>query len=249
MTEIFEDLPCQEQELSFDTTNVYLARSIRPRYSLQGLKTEEGEYNNYALMLSDQCPWHFVIRTDMEEIELDGSLPSQIGACIDILSDYNPLIELDGRNGKFRRFPISAVKETLTNALIHFDPLEDYRIYVSHNSNRIKVESPGGFNSKSDYGRSHMIGPRNMKMGLMMVELGEATLTGRGLAIVRNNYSTSGMMPSIQKTKNRFIVRLPSLDSLSQMNENGKAIVLSFLRENRSALMSRISHELMISSH
>ncbi|MBE6528728.1 MAG: hypothetical protein E7Z64_06195 [Thermoplasmata archaeon] len=245
MTESYECLPSIHQDLTFRNVRPFLDDRLGRRFTLKDLLTESGEYNNYAYLLSDQCPWHIVMDHDGRRMTYSGPLPVQLSRCLSDLQECNPSISLGSKPGRYRRYPTLAVREVMSNSLIHFDASLEADISVSMSDNVLSVTSPGGVRSCSDTAT----GPRNGRMSNLLRHLNLASRPGCGMDIIRSSYSRSGLSPAIIKTEHRFTVRLPSLDSKGASSSDMKETVSEFLRSRPGSMLADLAGGTMLSVH
>jgi hypothetical protein len=246
MLHSFEELRSPNQELSFKQINDYVYKKSGKR-TISGLMTDDGFYNNYAYMISDQCPWHFIIRTDGYDMVFDGPLPVQLEQCYEHLRENSPFTTILHRVAKYRCYPSSAILETLVNATLHFDASRMSPIVIELERDLMNITSPGGLLPPQEWTDIVTTNPRNRRMADLMVSLKYASLKGRGLSMIKSGYHTSGLVPCFIRTEDEFSVRLPSLDMRSRTPENDANMVLSYLLEHRSATISELSMNTMLS--
>lgn len=245
----FEDLPAEKQKITFKTYRDF-ARKYWGESSLpDGVYARSKVYNNFALMLADQCPWHIIVRAGDDERVYVGPLMIQMRECLWDIKETTPFVNLTKRAAKYKRFPGTAIQEALVNAVIHFDPSLGHEIVIDYSEELMTISSPGGIIGRGDIDGLSSTIPRNVKTSMLLENLGYAKMAGRGMDIIRGCYCTSGLIPVIISGSDNFSVQLPSLDNSSKTSAEGTDIVLEYLRMNRSGNIMHVSRQLMMSSH
>jgi len=247
MTIIFEDLDSGSQNLSFDRITQFITDKLGPTARIKNLRTPTGKYSNFALSVSDQCPWRIRLQMYGEPVPMDGPLPVQFEMCIDHIFDDMPSVPILNRIATFKRFPKSAVQEALVNAMIHCDLSAHEDISVTVEEDLVTVWSPGGLFRPDEWDNVRMANPRNPSMANLFCSLDLAFLKNRGTTIIKSSYASSGVIPCIIRNKDSFSVRLPSIDSKVKDSEEGYITILDYLTANGSTTLSRMSSDMMIS--
>lgn len=245
MTTCFEDMPANDQNLTFCNINSHLEGRIPQKEFPQGLKNSDDSFNNFAYMLSDQCPWHIVLRADGRETVYDGPLPKQMHDCFQDFQSMTPIVKLNNRIGQYKRFPGTAVQEAIVNSIIHFDASLMRPIVIDVDRNVVRVSSPGGVLPPEFWVDMTSTNPRNRKLSKLMVSMNLATLKGRGLEMIRGCYHKSGMVPHISRGAD-FHISLPSIDGGNDI-DGRYLMVLDYARDNRGARIADMSSDLMVS--
>ncbi len=243
----FEDGPSHIQDLTFDRINRLMIEKKLPNMDrLTSLQTTDGAYSNHALFLSDQCPWHIRFTSDDETMVFDGPLPVQLEGCYEHIRGLAPFISVIGRVGKYKRFPSAAVLESLVNAIMHFDASTGDDIIVTMTEKVITITNPGGLLTPDEWTDYVSTNPRNRRLAKLLVDMKLASLSGKGMNIIKSNYNSSGMIPTLEYSNDRFVVRLPALDSHLRIEE-GKEVVLQYLQEKKWIKIAEMSSDLMMS--
>ncbi len=199
----FEDMQSDIQELTFDELAPAIVDKVSKKIALVGTKTPEGLYNNYAYLISDQCPWHINFTADGTLRTFSGPMPKQLNDCLDVISTFNQSVLVANRAGFFKQFPVIAVRESLVNALIHFDPSVRKDICVNVRKDRLMITSPGGMVPVT----------RNQRTGELMKLIGYASLKGNGTSKIRTTYDGTGIAPMLKNGKHQFLTILPSIEN------------------------------------
>ena len=243
MSQHYEDRPAERQKMTFKTYREFAVKRGGQSSLPEGVYARPKVYNNFALSLSDQCPWHLILRTDKEEKEYFGPLIMQEMECAELLKDSTPFVKLYSRASKYKRLPSVAVEEALANAVIHFDSSLERDIIIDFRDDGLTIRSPGGFIEKDNFDVIVSTCPRNPKTALLMKSLGLVRLEGTGLELIRGCYLTTGLMPVITSDADSFCIQLPSLDNADRTIPEETETVISYLRSYGSGniwSMSRI---------
>lgn len=245
----FEDLPADRQKMTFKTYRDF-ARKYWGESSLpDGVYARSKIYNNFALMLADQCPWHIIVRAENKEHIYFGPLVIQMRECLWDIKETTPFVNLESKVAKFKRFPGTAIQESLVNAVMHFDPSLGRDIVIEFTDDLMTITSPGGIEERPDMDRLYSTAPRNAKTSMLLQNLGYAKMIGQGMGLIRGCYCTSGLIPVVISGSDDFSIQLPSLDNTAKTITQGTDIVLEYLRMNRSGNVLEISRQLMMSVH
>jgi len=200
-------------------------------------------------MMSDQNPWRIEVYADGETNKMSGPLIMQIDDAMTAITAHNPPVEIRRRGGMYRRFPSIAVREALTNAVIHSDLSANEHIMVSMEEDCLSVSSPGGVFTPDEWRDISSTNPRNRKMAELLIGMRYASLKGKGMTVMKNCYIGSGLLPCIIHGQDRFTVKLPAMDNPIKDACTGASMISDYLMSNRGALISEISRDLMISVH
>jgi len=248
MTQPFEDNPAPCKLMTFDGIDPFLAKNVGNICSpIEGMVDDAGRLTNFALVLSDQNPWCIGVTSKYGCEWMSGPLVTQIDAAMNFITANNPPIEIKKRGGMYRRFPSIAVKEALVNSIIHSDLSIEERITVEMNDDMLSVRSPGGMFVPDEWKDVTSTNPRNRRLAKLMVDARYASLKGRGLMLIKNCYTGSGLMPCIIQDGRSFTVRLPAMDAPVKDERTGDQLVVEYLGRKRGALISDISRDLMVS--
>lgn len=249
MSSNFEDRPAERQKMTFKTYREFARKRWDENSLPEGTYARRNVYNNFALLLADQCPWHLVLRTKNGEKMYFGPLFIQMIECAILLKEATPFVQLLGRASRYKRLPSVAVEEALANAVIHFDASLEQDIIIDFNEESLTITSPGGFIGEDLFDVIVSTCPRNPKTSLLLKRLGYVRLEGSGLRQIKGCYTTSGLMPTIMSGSDSFCIQLPSLDNRQRTNLQETEVVLEYLRCNGSGNIVTISRLLMIQVH
>ena len=242
----YEGTESLSQQLTFEQAKLIINQKARRDIALLDIRTAAGTYNNYALLISDQCPWHIILDSPMEYIEFSGPLPIQMMDCIERIRTLNPTVDVSYRVGKFKRFPSIAIKEAIVNSIIHFDPstMKDIHIVMDHNM--ICIRSPGSMSNNRAYSESST-SARNNRLAHLMMHMGYASLKGKGTTSMKLCYDGTGSIPRIKNTDEEFQVFIPSIDSKSISPSKRESDVHAYILRRPGCQISELSAETMIS--
>ncbi len=225
----FESGISDNQRLTFDYIENQLRRvaRIEPEEAFV-IRNDDGRYNNFALMLSDQCPWHIEIQSIYGTVAVtEGSILGQYIQALDIIESMNPKIYIPGRPVAGRKYPCDAIREALENAVIHmnYGLRENIQVVVLNHS--ISILSPGII-----FRKGHRdIYPRNMQMKKLFNVMGKSGPNRSGFREIRTPYINTEFSPVIMETREMdFIVILPEIMSISRSYECRSRKIVRYLR-------------------
>ena len=225
----YEDMRSIEQELTFEQASEEFAKRNIEFGELQmrtlGIVSEDGQFTNLGLLLSDQCP-HIIkaatfAGTDQNNFqnryEFTGSLLKQIDdayrfldMCNETRATFNGLIREDHRS-----YPETAIREALLNAVVH----RDYAIFaptlISVYSNRLEIISIGGLVAgvSIDDVMMGLSVCRNHKLADVFYRLKLIEAYGTGMQKIHSAYTPHGTVPKIEVTSGAFKIMLPNLNA------------------------------------
>ncbi len=243
----FECLESPVQELTFKKIGPHIEKRTNNHPYMLGSRTDSGLHNNYAYMISDQCPWHITLESRTKRISFTGPMPVQIDSCLLAVSDLNPSISAFNRAVLCRRFPSIAIREALINAVIHFDASRFEDITVELKEDLIVISSPGTLYDRSR--PAYMSGPRNMNMGILLRAINYAKLNGSGINNIKASYRFSGKAPCFKEIDGRFTVFLPALNLKGDSSFSNKNRVCKELSNRPGINIMELSSETMLSIH
>ena len=159
----FEELPCRDQNLTFDVLHCKLAESIQIKtFNQDTLKTlnlydEKNGYNNAAGLLADNNHFPGIdivkfgesISVIQKRITFENiSVLNIYEKSIDVFKDYYQYEMIQGADREKReKIPEAAFREAIANALIHRAWDMESQIRVMMFDDRIEIVSPGGLPS------------------------------------------------------------------------------------------------------
>ena len=190
----------------------------------RGLVNDEGLFTNLALLLSDQCAHTVKIaifqgnnkRSIKGQKEIGGSVIKQIVMTYKLLENFNGEKDVYTANGAVRRkdFPMVAVKEAVTNAIVHRDYCLSGSTLINVFDNRLEVLSLGGIAPKLSAEAIQMgiSQSRNEGLAKIMADLKIMLNYGTGFSKIKSAYVGEKIVPEIVTTLGAFKVVLPNIN-------------------------------------
>ncbi len=211
----------------------------------------DGSYTNLAFLLSDQCPAGMKLAAFsdrdktgfLDRAEVRGSVLSQVQEAMDFLDKYNPLrSQISGiRRVDFRAYPDYALREALTNAVVHRDYSLNADTLVSVFDDGVTVASYGGL--RRGLGMDDIMmgvsSPRNPKLASIFYRLGFIEAYGTGIPRMMGEYNDALEKPYIELSSNVFKVELPAF-SPAVAEQSAVDTILTFARGHDSFSRSDI---------
>ena len=245
----FEDMRSLNQVLTFETAKKeFKARKVTyglPQMQTLKIISADGLYTNLGLLLSEQCP--FTIKAAVFEgtnqnvfkdrREFCGSIMQQMNEVYNYIDLYNKthstfhkLLRIDARD-----YPEVALREALTNTLVHRDYSFRASTLISIYDDRIEFVSVGGLISGLELD-DLLVGVsvcRNPHLANIFYRLQLIEAYGTGMKKILEAYADSAVQPQIQATSNAFKITLPNLNYV-----NNKPEVIGVVRESGSSYLS-----------
>lgn len=235
----FEELPCKDQELSFEILRRKLRESIQiETFSKDTLKTlnlydDVNGFNNAAGLLADKN--HFpgidivkfgenisIIqkRATFENI----SVLEVYEKALDVFRDYYQYEVIQGADRKkMEKIPEAAFREAIANALIHRVWDVDSQIRVSMFDDRIEIVSPGGLPSgitEEEYLSGKLSVLRNRNLANVFYRLGFVEIFGTGITRIKQLYTDGLQKPDFEVSENAIRIVLPILEKNVNLTED-----------------------------
>ena len=265
--ERFEELRSHNQKLSFsELTRQFASRNItfekRDKKRLN-IITEEGQYTNLGLLLSDQCTHTIKVAafegTDTsvfkDRREFEGSLFKQLDETYSWLnfhnctnSSFEGLYRIDTRD-----YPAAAVRESLLNAIVHRDYSISASILIHLFSDRMEIISAGGLveGLRRDDIMLGVSAARNVNLSKVFYRLHLIEAYGSGLPRIYSCYSDvlsqktgySGnklISPEISVSDNAFKLTLPNVNYWLSKNVTSGADVSPFQVHRETEILQMI---------
>ena len=255
----FEELPCKDQELSFEILHRKLKETVRiENFDKDTLKTlnlydDVNGFNNAAGLLADKN--HFpgidivkfgenisIIqkRSTFENI----SVLEVYEKAIEVFRDYYQYEVIQGADRKkMEKIPEAAFREAIANALIHRVWDVDSQIRVSMFDDRIDIVSPGGLPSgitEEEYLSGKLSVLRNRNLANVFYRLGFVEIFGTGIMRIRQLYEKSLRKPEFEVSENAIQIVLPVWESNLDLTEDEK-MIYGILSKNRLKSMGEIA--------
>lgn len=257
----YEELPCKDQNLTFDILNHELKKSIQiETFNIDTLKTlnlydDKNGYNNAAGLLADHnsFPGIDIVKfgNNISIIEKRAtfeniSILRSYEKTLDIFNDYYQYEVIEGiERKKVERIPKEAFREAIANGLIHRAWDVDSQIRVLMFDDQIEIISPGGLPSgitEGEYLAGKLSVLRNRNLANVFYGLGFVEIFGTGVARIKQLYEKSLMKPSFEVSENTIKVVLPVFEDVSNLTSD-EAIVFKALSKSTLKSISEIDQE------
>lgn len=235
----FEELPCKDQELSFEILHRKLKETVRiENFDKDTLKTlnlydDVNGFNNAAGLLADKN--HFpgidivkfgenisIIqkRSTFENI----SVLEVYEKAIEVFRDYYQYEVIQGADRKkMEKIPEAAFREAIANVLIHRVWDVDSQIRVSMFDDRIEIVSPGGLPSgitEEEYLFGKLSVLRNRKLANVFYRLGFVEIFGTGITRIKQLYAEALIKPDFEVSENAIKIVLPIFEKNADLTED-----------------------------
>lgn len=239
----FEELPYNEQKLTFEVLHQKLKESIQiETFNKDTLKTlnlydNNNGYNNAAGLLADRN--HFpgidivkfgqnisVIqkRATIENI----SILEVYDKAIDMFRDYYQYEIIEGAERKnVEKIPEAAFREAIANALIHRAWDIESQIRVLMFDDRIEVISPGGLPSgitEDEYLSGKISVLRNRNLANVFYRLGFVEIFGTGITRIKQLYEAGLRKPDFEVSENTIKIMLPVFEENMNLTEDERTV-------------------------
>lgn len=255
----FEELPCKDQDLSFEVLQRRLKESILiETFNKDTLRTlnlydNVNGFNNAAGLLADKN--HFpgidivkfgenisIIqkRTAVENISILDAYEKALA----VYRDYYQYEVIQGADRKkMEKIPEAAFREAIANALIHRVWDVDSHIRVSMFDDRIEVVSPGGLPSgitAEEYLSGKLSVLRNRNLANVFYRLGFVEIFGTGITRIKQLYTEGLMKPDFEVSENAIKIVLPLFEKDANLTEDER-VIYKLLSKNILKPMSEIA--------
>lgn len=255
----FEELPCKDQELSFEILQSNLKEKIQiETFNKDTLKTlnlydDVNGFNNAAGLLADKNHFPGIdivkfgenISIIQKRITFENT--SVLGIyekALSVFRDYYQYEVIQGADRKMvEKIPEAAFREAIANALIHRVWDVDSQIRVSMYDDKIEVVSPGGLPSgitEDEYLSGKLSVLRNRNLANVFYRLGFVEIFGTGITRIKQIYSEASVKPSFEVSENAIQIVLPVYEESTNLTEDEK-IVYKLLSKNMLKSMSEIA--------
>lgn len=239
----FEELPCKDQELSFEVLHRKLKESIQiETFNQDTLKTlnlydNVNGFNNAAGVLADKnrFPGIDIVKFG-ENISIiqkrstfeNTSVLDAYEKAIDVFRDYYRYEVIQGADRKkMEKIPEAAFREAIANALIHRVWDVDSQIRVSMFDDRIEIVSPGGLPSGitvEEYLSGKLSVLRNRNLANVFYRLGFVEIFGTGITRIKQLYEEGLIKPDFEVSENAIKIMLPIFEKNANLTEDEKTI-------------------------
>ena len=255
----FEELPCKDQELSFEILYSKLKESVQiETFNKDTLKTlnlydDVNGFNNAAGLLADKnhFPGLDIVKFGEDISIIQKRITFENTSVLDIYEkalsvfrDYYQYEVIQGADRKrVEKIPEASFREAIANALIHRVWDVDSQIRVSMFDDRIEVVSPGGLPSgitEDEYLSGKLSVLRNRNLANVFYRLGFVEIFGTGITRIKQIYSEASVKPSFEVSENATQIVLPIYEENANLTEDEK-VVYKFLSKNIMKSMSEIA--------
>ena len=239
----FEELPCKDQELSFEILQRKLKERIQiETFNQDTLKTlnlydNVNGFNNAAGLLADKNHFPGIdivkfgenISIIQKRITFDNtSVLDEYEKALAVFRDYYQYEIIEGADRKkIEKIPEEAFREAIANALIHRAWDVDSHIRVSMFDDRIEVVSPGGLPSGitvEEYLSGKLSILRNRNLANVFYRLGFVEIFGTGITRIKQLYTEGLMKPDFEVSDNAIKIVLPLFEKNASLTEDEKVI-------------------------
>ena len=239
----FEELPCEEQELTFDTLCQKLKECIQiETFNQDTLKTlnlynSTIGYNNAAGILADKNHFPGIdmmkfgenISVIHKRATFDNiSVLIVYEKALEVFKDYYQYEEIQGADRKkVEIIPEAAFREAIANALIHRVWDVESQIKVSMFDDRIEIISPGGLPpgiTKDEYLSGKLSVLRNRNLANVFYRLGFVEIFGTGITRIKQLYEEGLKQPDFEVSENTIKIVLPVFEKNLNLTEDERKI-------------------------
>lgn len=229
----FEELPCKDQELSFEILCRKLKENIRiENFDKDTLKTlnlynDDNGFNNAAGLLADKnhFPGIDIVKFG-ENISIiqkrstfeNVSVLEVYEKALEVFRDYYQYEVIQGADRKkMEKISEAAFREAIANALIHRVWDVDSQIRVSMFDDRIEIVSPGGLPSgitEEEYLAGKLSVLRNRNLANVFYRLGFVEIFGTGITRIKQLYAEALIKPDFEVSENAIKIMLPIFEKM-----------------------------------
>lgn len=255
----FEELPCKDQELSFEILQSNLKEKIqietfnKDTLKILNLYDDVNGFNNAAGLLADKNHFPGIdivkfgenISIIQKRITFENTSVLDIyEKALSVFRDYYQYEVIQGADRKMvEKVPEAAFREAIANALIHRVWDVDSQIRVSMYDDRIEVVSPDGLPSgitEDEYLSGKLSVLRNRNLANVFYRLGFVEIFGTGITRIKQVYSEASVKPSFEVSENAIQIVLPVYEESTNLTEDEK-VVYKLLSKNMLKSMSEIA--------
>ena len=239
----FEQLPCKEQDLSFEILHQKLKESIQiDTFNIDTLKTlnlydNVKGYNNAAGLLADKnhFPGIDIVKFG-ENISIiqkrvtfeNKSILEVYDQTIETFRDYYRYEIIQGAERKnIEKIPEAAFREAIANALIHRAWDVESQIRILMFDDRIEIISPGGLPAgitEEEYLSGKLSALRNRNLANVFYRLGFVEIFGTGITRIKQLYMDGLRKPDFEVSENTIKMVLPVLEENTNLTEDERTV-------------------------
>lgn len=193
------------------------------------LVTEDEQYTNLALLLSDQCEHTIKIAIYQgsdkavfrDRKEFSGSLLKQMSEVFELIDFYNKTnATFQGLERTDKRdYPMDAIRETLLNCIVHRDYSFSSSTLINIYDDRMEFVSLGGLVQGISMEAIFMgvSQSRNMNLAAVFYRMRLIESYGTGIGKIRNLYKGENNQPQFDTAQGVFRVILPNCNEYKPM--------------------------------
>ena len=239
----FEQLPCKEQDLSFEILHQKLKESIQiDTFNIDTLKTlnlydNVKGYNNAAGLLADKnhFPGIDIVKFG-ENISIiqkrvtfeNKSILEVYDQTIETFRDYYRYEIIQGAERKnIEKIPEAAFREAIANALIHRAWDVESQIRILMFDDRIEIISPGGLPAgitEEEYLSGKLSVLRNRNLANVFYRLVFVEIFGTGITRIKQLYMDGLRKPDFEVSENTIKIVLPVLEENTNLTEDERTV-------------------------
>lgn len=239
----FEELPCEDQELTFDVLSRKLKECIQlEAFNQDTMKTlnlynTTTGYNNAAGILADKNHFPGIdmakfgenISVIYKRATFDNiSALAVYDKALDVFKDYYQYEVIQGADRKkIEKIPEAAFREAIANALIHREWGMTSQIRVSMFEDRVEILSPGGLPpgiTEEEYLSGKLSALRNRNLANVFYGLGFVEIFGTGITRIKQLYEESLKRPDFEVTENTIKIVLPIIENDWNLTDDERKI-------------------------
>ena len=239
----FEELPCKDQELTFEILYEKLKNNIQiETFNRDTLKTlnlcnDINGYNNAAGILADRNHFSGIdIVKFGENISIiqkratfeNMSVLAAYDKALEVFRDYYQYEVIQGvERKKIEKLPEAAFREAIANALIHRAWDVESQIRVLMFDDRIEIVSPGGLPSgitETEYLSGRISVLRNRNLANVFYRLGFVEIFGTGITRIKQLYEGALKKPMFEVTENTIKIVLPVFEEKEDLSDDEREI-------------------------
>ena len=239
----FEELPCEDQDLSFEILQHKLKECIQiETFNRDTLKTlnlysDDNGYNNAAGLLADRnhFPGIDIVKfgenisvIQKRAIFENISILEAYEKAVDMYRDYYQYEVIQGADRKkMEKIPEAAFREAIANALIHRVWDVEAQIRVLMFDDKIEIISPGGLPAgitEEEYLSGKLSILRNRNLANVFYRLGFVEIFGTGITRIKQLYEGKMILPEFVVSENTITIVLPILENALNLTEDERVI-------------------------
>ena len=239
----FEELPCKDQELSFEILqcklkeNIYIETFNQDTLKTLNLYDNINGYNNAAGLLADKNHFSGIdivkfgenISIIQKRVTFEHISVLEIyEKALAVFRDYYQYEVIQGADRKMvEKIPEAAFREAIANALIHRVWDINSHTRVSMFDDRIEVVSPGGLPAgitAEEYLSGKLSILRNRNLANVFYILGFVEIFGTGITRIKQLYEAGLRKPDFEVSENTIKIMLPVFEENMNLTEDERTV-------------------------